>query len=61
MLSSNDKLHKNTSPITTTKNIYDLYQKTKVIDLWSSLFKRMLEEPKKQRDINHRLSIEISG
>ncbi|KAE8010569.1 hypothetical protein FH972_006931 [Carpinus fangiana] len=59
MLSSNDKLHEYTSPTTTTKNIYDLYQKSKDIDLWSSHFERMLEELKKQKDINHRLNREI--
>ncbi|XP_059439080.1 agamous-like MADS-box protein TM6 [Corylus avellana] len=59
MLSSNDKLHEYTSPTTTTKNIYDLYQKSKDTDLWSSHFERMLEELKKQKDINHRLNREI--
>ncbi|KAE8010570.1 hypothetical protein FH972_006931 [Carpinus fangiana] len=59
MLSSNDPLLEYTSPTTTTKNIYDLYQKSKDIDLWSSHFERMLEELKKQKDINHRLNREI--
>ncbi|KAE8010571.1 hypothetical protein FH972_006931 [Carpinus fangiana] len=59
MLSSNDKLHEYTSPTTTTKNIYDEYQKSKDTDLWSSHFERMLEELKTQKDINHRLNREI--
>ncbi|XP_062144901.1 agamous-like MADS-box protein TM6 [Alnus glutinosa] len=59
MLSSNDKLHEYTSPTTTTKDIYDQYQKNKLIDLWSSHFERMLEDLKKQKDINHRLNREI--
>ncbi|XP_062018628.1 floral homeotic protein DEFICIENS-like [Rosa rugosa] len=36
MQSSTDKIHKYISPTTTTKKMFDLYQKNLQIDLWSS-------------------------
>ncbi|KAB1204491.1 Floral homeotic protein DEFICIENS [Morella rubra] len=59
MFSHSNKLHEYTSPSTTTKEIYDRYQKAMDCDLWSSHYERMLQELKKQKDVNARLSRDI--
>ncbi|KAF5463048.1 hypothetical protein F2P56_018997 [Juglans regia] len=59
MFSTSRKLHEYTSPNTTTKEIYDQYQKALGIDLWSSHYEKMLEDLKKLKDTNNRLGREI--
>ncbi|XP_059637657.1 agamous-like MADS-box protein AP3 isoform X2 [Cornus florida] len=59
MFSSTGKLHEFISPSTTTKQLFDQYQKTLGIDLWSSHYERMQENLKKLKDINRKLRKEI--
>ncbi|XP_041020053.1 agamous-like MADS-box protein AP3 isoform X2 [Juglans microcarpa x Juglans regia] len=59
MISSNKKLRDYVSPSTTTKQIFDQYQHTMGVDLWSSHYERMQEELKKLKDVNRSLRREI--
>nr|AUT32393.1 AP3-like protein [Cornus officinalis] len=59
MFSSTGKLHEFISPCTTTKQLFDQYQKTLGIDLWNSHYERMQESLKKLKDINRKFRREI--
>ncbi|CBI19790.3 hypothetical protein VitviT2T_027807 [Vitis vinifera] len=59
MLSSTGKLHEYISPSTTTKQIFDQYQNTLGVDLWSYHYERMQENLKKLKDVNKNLRKEI--
>ncbi|XP_019166161.1 PREDICTED: floral homeotic protein PMADS 1 [Ipomoea nil] len=59
MISTSGKLHEYISPSTTTKQLFDQYQKTVGVDLWSSHFEKMQEQLKKLRDVNRALRREI--
>ncbi|KAA8537564.1 hypothetical protein F0562_027172 [Nyssa sinensis] len=59
MLSSTGKLHEYISPSTTTKQLYDQYQKTLGIDIWSSHYERMHENLRKLKEINRNLRRQI--
>lgn len=59
MFSNTGKCHEYTSPTTTTKVIYDQYQKALGVDLWSSHYEKMQENLKKLKEINNRLRREI--
>ncbi|KAL6993478.1 Agamous-like MADS-box protein tm6 [Sarracenia purpurea var. burkii] len=59
MFSNTGKLHEYTSPTTAMKTIYDQYQKTLGIDLWSTHYERMQENLRKLKDINNRLRRDI--
>ncbi|XP_059624666.1 agamous-like MADS-box protein TM6 [Cornus florida] len=59
MFSNTGKLHEYTSPATTTKKIYDQYQRTAGIDLWVTHYERMQENLKKLKEINNKLRREI--
>nr|AFV74868.1 AP3-like protein [Balanophora fungosa] len=55
MFSGNNKLHDYISPSTTTKQIYDHYQRSSGIDLWSSHYERMQRDLKELQDANNAL------
>ncbi|XAR73812.1 hypothetical protein NMG60_11007906 [Bertholletia excelsa] len=55
MVSSSGKLHEYISPTTTTKKMYDQYQKTHNIDLWSTHYEKMEEQYRKLKEINTKL------
>ncbi|XP_057766037.1 floral homeotic protein DEFICIENS isoform X1 [Salvia miltiorrhiza] len=59
MISSTQKLHEYISPTITTKQIFDEYQKTLRVDLWSSHYEKMQEHLKKLKEINRNLWKEI--
>ncbi|KAF5955750.1 hypothetical protein HYC85_008606 [Camellia sinensis] len=59
MVSSTGKLHEFISPSTSTKQMYDQYQKALGIDLWCSHYERMQEHLKKLKDVNKNLRTEI--
>ncbi|KAJ9680175.1 hypothetical protein PVL29_019463 [Vitis rotundifolia] len=59
MLSSTGKLHEYISPSTTMKQIFDQYQNTLGVDLWSYHYERMQENLKKLKDVNKNLRKEI--
>ncbi|GMH25173.1 hypothetical protein Nepgr_027016 [Nepenthes gracilis] len=60
MFSCTDKLHEYISPNTTTKKIYDQYQRTLGVDIWSTHYERMQENLRKLKEINSTLRREIS-
>ncbi|XP_062024791.1 floral homeotic protein DEFICIENS isoform X1 [Rosa rugosa] len=60
MVSSSGKLHEFISPSTTTKQVYDEYQKLLGIDLWKSHYETMQENLKKLKEINKSLRRQIS-
>ncbi|KAL9270287.1 Floral homeotic protein DEFICIENS-like protein [Drosera capensis] len=60
MLSGSNKVHEYISPSTTTKEIYDLYQKTLNVDIWSSHYAKMQEELRKLKEYNRKLLTEIN-
>nr|ASY97765.1 AP32 [Cercidiphyllum japonicum] len=60
MHSNTGKLHEYISPSTTTKQLFDEYQKTLKIDLWSSHYEIMQENLRKLKEINNKLRHEIS-
>ncbi|KAJ8762131.1 hypothetical protein K2173_007281 [Erythroxylum novogranatense] len=55
MISITGKLHEYISPSTTTKEIFDLYQHTMGIDLWSSHYENMQQELNKLKEVNRNL------
>ncbi|XP_011083640.1 floral homeotic protein DEFICIENS-like [Sesamum indicum] len=59
MISSTQKLHEYISPSTTTKQVFDQYQKAVAVDLWSSHYEKMQEHLKKLKDVNRNLRREI--
>ncbi|PSS31295.1 Floral homeotic protein like [Actinidia chinensis var. chinensis] len=59
MLSSTGKLHEYISPSVATKQLFDQYQKTLGIDLWSSRYEKMQEHLKKLKHVNRNLRREI--
>lgn len=59
MFSNTGKLHEYTSPNTSTKKIYDQYQRTQGCDLWSTHYENMQETLRKMKEINKRLRNEI--
>lgn len=59
MFSNTGKFHEYTTPNITTKKIYDQYQKTLGIDLWSTHYERMRGHLKKLKEINNKLRREI--
>ncbi|XP_061999746.1 agamous-like MADS-box protein TM6 isoform X2 [Rosa rugosa] len=59
MQSSTDKIHEYISPTTTTKKMFDLYQKNLQIDLWSSHYEAMKENLWKLKEVNNKLRRDI--
>ncbi|KAK6922651.1 Transcription factor, K-box [Dillenia turbinata] len=59
MISNNQKLHEYTSPNTTTKKVYDMYQRAMGVDLWHSHYEKMQENLKKLKKINDKLRSDI--
>ncbi|XP_022974786.1 floral homeotic protein DEFICIENS-like [Cucurbita maxima] len=59
MFSSTGKLHEYISPSTSTKELFDQYQKTLGVDLWISHYQRMQENLKKLKDVNRSLRRQI--
>nr|AAA80305.1 MADS box regulatory protein [Rumex acetosa]CAA61481.1 MADS box regulatory protein [Rumex acetosa] len=59
MISSRNKLHEFTTPGTTTKQIYDMYQQLSGNDVWSSQYAMMLEELRKIKEANGNIRKEI--
>ncbi|KAL0325792.1 UNVERIFIED_CONTAM: Floral homeotic protein DEFICIENS [Sesamum radiatum] len=59
MISSTQKLHEYISPSTSTKQVFDQYQKAVAVDLWSSHYEKMQEHLKKLKDVNRNLRREI--
>nr|BAK20024.1 PgMADS protein9 [Panax ginseng] len=59
MVSTTNKLHEYISPSISTKQFFDLYQKTKRIDLWSSHYEAMQEQLRKLKEVNKNLKREI--
>ncbi|KAL0351808.1 UNVERIFIED_CONTAM: Floral homeotic protein DEFICIENS [Sesamum calycinum] len=59
MISSTQKLHEYISPSTSTKQVFDQYQKAVGVDLWSSHYEKMQEHLKKLKDVNRNLRREI--
>uniref|UniRef100_A0A6M2ETL5 MADS-box domain-containing protein n=1 Tax=Populus davidiana TaxID=266767 RepID=A0A6M2ETL5_9ROSI len=59
MVSCTDKVHDYTSPSTTTKRIFDQYQQTKGIDLWSSHYEIMKENLEKLKEVNMKIRREM--
>ncbi|KAF7817614.1 Floral homeotic protein DEFICIENS [Senna tora] len=57
--SSTGKLHEYISPSITTKEFFDLYQKTVGTDLWSSHYENMQENLRKLKEVNRNLRREI--
>ncbi|GAB4848504.1 Agamous-like MADS-box protein tm6 [Ancistrocladus abbreviatus] len=60
MFSSTDKMHEYVSPNITTKKMYDQYQKTLGVDIWSTHYERMQEQLRKLKEINSKLRRDIS-
>ncbi|KAF2312359.1 hypothetical protein GH714_034353 [Hevea brasiliensis] len=59
MFSNTGKFHEFISPTTTTKTMFDQYQNTLGIDLWSTHYERMQEHLRKLREINNKLRRDI--
>ncbi|KAE8651338.1 hypothetical protein Csa_000950 [Cucumis sativus] len=59
MFSSTGKLHEYISPATSTKELFDQYQKTLGVDLWITHYERMQDNLKKLKDINRNLRRQI--
>ncbi|CAK9317284.1 unnamed protein product [Citrullus colocynthis] len=59
MFSSTGKLHEYISPATSTKELFDQYQKTLGVDLWISHYERMQDNLKKLKDVNRNLRKQI--
>uniref|UniRef100_A0A0A0LGG1 MADS-box protein n=1 Tax=Cucumis sativus TaxID=3659 RepID=A0A0A0LGG1_CUCSA len=59
MFSSTEKLHEYTTPATSTKELFDQYQKTLGVDLWITHYERMQDNLKKLKDINRNLRRQI--
>ncbi|PIN10460.1 MADS box transcription factor [Handroanthus impetiginosus] len=59
MISSTQKLHEYISPSTTTKQVFDQYQKAVGVDLWSSYYEKMQEHLNRLKEVNRNLRREI--
>ncbi|KAB2609770.1 floral homeotic protein DEFICIENS-like [Pyrus ussuriensis x Pyrus communis] len=59
MLSNTSKMHEYISPTTTTKRMYDDYQKTMGVDLWRTHYESMKDTLWKLKEINNKLRREI--
>ncbi|XP_021682788.2 floral homeotic protein DEFICIENS [Hevea brasiliensis] len=59
MFSSTGKLHEYVSPSTSTKQMFDQYQKTLGVDIWSSQYEKMNETLKRLKEVNGNLRREI--
>ncbi|XP_021283648.1 floral homeotic protein PMADS 1 [Herrania umbratica] len=59
MFSRTGKLHEFISPSTSTKQIYDQYQKVLGVDLWTTQYEKMQEQLKKLKEVNRNLRKEI--
>ncbi|KAK6115281.1 hypothetical protein DH2020_007550 [Rehmannia glutinosa] len=59
MISSTQKLHEYISPTTTTKQVFDQYQKAVGVDLWNSHYEKMQGHLQKLKDVNRNLRREI--
>ncbi|XP_073158090.1 floral homeotic protein DEFICIENS [Henckelia pumila] len=59
MISSTQKLHEYISPSSTTKQLFDQYQKAVGVDLWSSHYEKMQDHLKKLKEVNRNLRREI--
>ncbi|KAL2504033.1 Floral homeotic protein APETALA 3 [Abeliophyllum distichum] len=59
MISSTQKIHEYISPTTTTKHLFDQYQKAVGVDLWISNYEKMQDHLRKLKDINKNLRREI--
>ncbi|KAL3340873.1 hypothetical protein AABB24_029162 [Solanum stoloniferum] len=59
MISSTGKLHEFISPSITTKELFDLYQKTIGVDIWTTHYEKMQEQLRKLKDVNRNLRKEI--
>ncbi|KAJ6413193.1 hypothetical protein OIU84_006069 [Salix udensis] len=59
LLSCPVRVNESPHPSTTTKKIYDQYQKALGTDLWSAQYEKMQEQLRKLKDINHMLKKEI--
>lgn len=60
IISMSGKLHEYISPsLSSTKQMFDQYQKALNIDLWSSHYEQMQDQLKKLRDVNRALRREI--
>nr|AEK33828.1 apetala 3 [Paeonia suffruticosa]AEK33830.1 MADS box transcription factor TM6 [Paeonia suffruticosa]UDM54769.1 APETALA3 protein [Paeonia ostii] len=59
MISNTGKIHEYISPTTTTKKIYDQYQKVMKTDLWKSHYEKMLDTLKRHKEVNNKLRREI--
>nr|APQ46143.1 TM6-1 [Viola philippica] len=59
MFSSTGKFHEYISPSTSTKKIFDQYQKALGVDLWQTHYERMQENLRKLKEINNKLRREI--
>ncbi|CAK9157072.1 unnamed protein product [Ilex paraguariensis] len=59
MFSNTGKFHEYISPTTTTKKIFDQYQRTLGMDLWNTHYERMQENMRRLQEINKKLRREI--
>ncbi|KAL3639113.1 Floral homeotic protein [Castilleja foliolosa] len=59
MISSTQKLHEYISPSTTTKQVFDQYQKAVGVDLWNSRYEKMQGHLQKLKEVNRNLRKEI--
>nr|AQM56600.1 MADS box transcription factor APETALA3-2 [Paeonia lactiflora] len=59
MISNTGKIHEYISPTTTTKKIYDQYQKVMKTDLWKSHYEKMLDTLEGHKKVNNKLRREI--
>ncbi|KAJ4714275.1 MADS-box transcription factor [Melia azedarach] len=59
MFSNTGKFHEYISPTTSTKKMFDQYQKTLGVDLWSTHYAKMQETYGKLKEINNKLRKDI--
>ncbi|KAL5778125.1 hypothetical protein ACOSP7_011051 [Xanthoceras sorbifolium] len=59
MISSTNKVHEYTSSSTSTKEVFDQYQRNLGIDLWSSHYEKMQETLKTLKEVNKNLRRDI--
>ncbi|KAH9662916.1 MADS transcription factor [Citrus sinensis] len=59
MVSNTGKFHEYISPTTTTKKMFDQYQKSLGVDLWSTHYAKMQESYRKLKEINNKLRKDI--
>ncbi|GER35505.1 DEFICIENS-like MADS-box protein [Striga asiatica] len=59
MVSNTQKLHEYISPTTTTKQVFDQYQKAVGVDIWSRQHEKMQAQLQKLKEVNRNLRKEI--